>query len=541
MSYILKFLTKHYLYNVYDLINDYKNKSIYKLFIYKVVKKKKSYVVDVDSMVHMLQNIAHNTIYMVHDIVFKFIIDINNKTNTKTTNKILNKLTINFIKLFGDKYIEKIKFVKILGKILIVFYKYIDFLNLIKTSPTEFNNFITNYKNENIVIFIKEIDYNYKKSLDFLIKKNNLPYTSNLNTSIILEKKQYLTSYNNIEIQKFSNLYPTLTNNTKNYEQYINNLLAYIKNLCLINKKQDLNYINMYLYNYLKNNINLIEPVVKSINKSFYIPSKTKPLSSFLFCGPSGAGKTELAKIFTYSLFKSTKQLIKLNMSEYMEAHSISKILGSPPGYVGYNENNDFINKVKSMPNCVILFDEIEKAHKSINDLMLQLLEEGKLTAANGDVLTFNNSFIIFTSNLGCDNSLTFDNKNFYKNKILKSIKDFFRPEFLGRVNNMLIFDPVSLPMCLSILDNIIYKINLNNSFYFYDIDENLKNSFIKYSYNILYGLRPLYRINELLSNKTKEYLNRFKIVSCFNNKSILLENLDNISFKYCCNFYSSL
>ncbi|GIX66464.1 hypothetical protein BcabD6B2_59010 (apicoplast) [Babesia caballi] len=225
-------------------------------------------------------------------------------------------------------------------------------------------------------------------------------------------------------------------------------------------------------------------------------------------------------------------------MSEYMEPHSISKLIGSPPGYVGYSSNNEFANKINSLHSSIILFDEIEKAHKSINDLMLQILEEGRLTLSNGNILKFNNSFIIFTSNLGCDSSLIYTNKIEYNNNILQSIKNFFRPEFISRLNNIIIFEPVNIFNCDKIVNNIIKKINLNNNSNF-NLHNNIKKEFINYSYNILYGLRPVYRLNELINIKLGHHNNKINFNSVKNNSYIICCPIRE-SFKYNINSYSA-
>nr|YP_009170349.1 ATP-dependent Clp protease [Babesia orientalis]ALE29347.1 ATP-dependent Clp protease [Babesia orientalis] len=538
MNILTNFIFKSYLYYIYLITNKYMDVNVYKKFISMSTYTTNCYFINTDGIIDLLHSLNKNTVYMVHNLVIKFIEHINT-ANTVKTNNLLKSVFYKFNEVFSTELIS-INIVKIFDKIILIFNTYSDFVKTLENT-NKFTNFINSCEYDNIVIFIKEINSNYKNSLNTVFKKYNLSYNVSIEDYIVYPVNNVQkTQLKNFKIKKFLNfyLYNNLTINIT--DTYIKSLLPYIQKINLTYKKKDLHSVHNYLNIYLKNNINLIEPVLKSINKAFYRSNTSKPLNNFLFCGPSGSGKTELAKILTYSIFKSLKYLIKLNMSEYMEAHSISKILGAPPGYVGYNEGNDFINKVKSLNKSVILFDEIEKAHKSINDLMLQILEEGKLTLANGDVLTFNNSFIIFTSNLGCDNTLTFKDCNIYKQTIFKSIKNFFKPEFLSRINNTLIFDPVSVGMCFNILDTILIKLNINKGYYFYNINNKLKEEFIKYSYNILYGLRPLYKINELLSVKISEHNNRFpNIIPTYMPGSSLLESLNIINFKYFYNSYN--
>ncbi|KAK1932138.1 putative ClpB (apicoplast) [Babesia divergens] len=224
-------------------------------------------------------------------------------------------------------------------------------------------------------------------------------------------------------------------------------------------------------------------------------------------------------------------------MSEYMESHSISKLIGSPPGYIGYNLYTNSIDKTKLEYNNIILFDEIEKAHKSINDLMLQILEEGKLTLSNGDVLKFNKSIIIFTSNLGSTNLVQNINKSKYNDTILTAIKNFFRPEFLSRINNTIIFEPTTFISFINIFTSIIKKINLEFNYNF-NIHNLIKYEFVKYSYNMLYGIRPLVKLNELLFNKIFIY-NKNLINYNLNTIINTLNNLNILNFKYNINSYS--
>ncbi|GFE55942.1 ATPases with chaperone activity (apicoplast) [Babesia ovis] len=530
MEIIYSFFYKHYLYYIYTLINSCYNTKVYTYFKHIKNSIKTYYFIDTDKLITFLQSLNTSTIYMVHDIVCDSILNIKFNNQPKV---------ITFLKYILDKFIKNfnldskvIQAAKIFDKTILIFDSYFSFFNLFKNFA-EFINFLSIFNSFNIVIFIKNLNYSYKKSLELFIHKNKLEYKVSLENSIILIKEKNKNIIKNIKIRKFLNFYNTNNINFPLDINYITSVLPYIKNINKQNKKKELKKIKNYLSFYLKNNSDLIDPVLKSINKTFYTVSSVKPLSSFLFCGPSGSGKTELVKILSYALFKSFKYLIKLNMSEYMEPHSISKLIGSPPGYAGYENINEFANKVSSLSKSIILFDEIEKAHKSINDLMLQILEEGKLTLSNGEILKFNNSFIIFTSNLGCDNSLTFSDKNSYKYKILKDIKMFFRPEFISRLNNILIFNPVTYNMCFDILNTIINKININNVFTFYSLGYKIKEEFIKYSYNILYGLRPLYKLNDLLSTKIKTHNNRFSSIKTTSNTLNLLKNLISINFKH--------
>ncbi|MEG0457946.1 MAG: AAA family ATPase, partial [Oscillospiraceae bacterium] len=171
-----------------------------------------------------------------------------------------------------------------------------------------------------------------------------------------------------------------------------------------------------------------------------------RPIGSFVFLGPTGVGKTELCKALAESLFASDDAIIKLDMSEYMEKHSVSKLVGSPPGYVGFDEGGQLTEKIRRKPYSVILFDEIEKAHPDVMNILLQILDEGKVTDAHGRNVNFQNTVIVMTSNAGSDNKtniLGFDKSfdDITKEKTMKALSDFLRPEFLSRVDEIIIFE----------------------------------------------------------------------------------------------------
>ncbi|MCL2013924.1 MAG: ATP-dependent Clp protease ATP-binding subunit [Oscillospiraceae bacterium] len=189
-----------------------------------------------------------------------------------------------------------------------------------------------------------------------------------------------------------------------------------------------------------------IDAVVKAIKRSrVEISSRRKP-ASFIFVGPTGVGKTELVKVLAKELFDSPEPLIRLDMSEYMEKHAVSRLIGSPPGYVGYDEAGQLTEKVRRKPYSVILFDEIEKAHPDVMNLLLQILDEGKITDSHGRIVNFENTVICMTSNAGSSDKIGIagfgKNQNEQnKEKILRSLNDFLRPEFLGRVDEVVVFN----------------------------------------------------------------------------------------------------
>ena len=177
---------------------------------------------------------------------------------------------------------------------------------------------------------------------------------------------------------------------------------------------------------------------------------------SFIFVGPTGVGKTELAKSLAYEMFGSEDSIIRIDMSEYMESHSTSKLIGAPPGYVGYDDAGQLTEKVKRKPYSIILLDEIEKAHPDVFNILLQVLDDGKLTDSQGNTVSFANTIIIMTSNAGSNlntNSIGFGKQTVDKNKIEDSLKDVFRPEFLNRIDEIIVFDSLNKDELLQIVD----------------------------------------------------------------------------------------
>jgi ATP-dependent Clp protease ATP-binding subunit ClpB len=243
------------------------------------------------------------------------------------------------------------------------------------------------------------------------------------------------------------------------------------------------------------------------------IADPNRPIGSFIFLGPTGVGKTELTKALAEFLFDDDKALIRVDMSEFMEKHSTSKLIGSPPGYVGYDEGGSLTETVRHRPYSVILFDEIEKAHPEVFNLLLQVLDGGRLTDSKGRVVNFKNAVIIMTSNIGAQfidkmeqiGFATTEGKsneyNLIKEKITGSLKDFFRPEFLNRLDDIIIFDVLSHEAIRKIVDIQINEVRerLVSKEITLDISDKALEYLAKEGYNPQYGARPLKR---LIQNK---------------------------------------
>ncbi|MCQ9197885.1 MAG: AAA family ATPase [Prochlorococcus marinus XMU1429] len=269
-----------------------------------------------------------------------------------------------------------------------------------------------------------------------------------------------------------------------------------------------------------------IRAVADSIKRSRTgLNDPSKPLASFLFLGPTGVGKTELSKVTAKIIFDSNSSITRLDMSEYMEKHSVSKIIGAPPGYLGFESGGQLTEAVRKNPYSLILLDEIEKAHKDILDILLQVLDDGIITDGQGRTINFKNSIIVLTSNLGSqsinDLSVRKENTNEIKKVVDNEIKKFFKPEFLNRLDEIVIFNNLELndikeiaKIQLQHLEKRLNKKNLK-----FKITDEAINQLVENSFDHAYGARPLKRIiqkqietkisNNILNN---HYLNKDEI-----------------------------
>ena len=241
------------------------------------------------------------------------------------------------------------------------------------------------------------------------------------------------------------------------------------------------------------------------------LSDSNRPLGSFLFIGPTGVGKTELAKTLADFLFSDEKALTRIDMSEYMEKFAVTRLIGAPPGYVGYDEGGQLTEAVRRRPYSVVLFDEIEKAHPDVFNILLQVLDDGRLTDGQGRVVDFRNVIIIMTSNLGSDLILEASSVQEVEPKIKELLKASFRPEFLNRIDEVITFNRLGENQILSILDIQFKKVEerLKERRLFLEITPEVKQYIAKVGYDPLYGARPLKRAvqNELENPLAKEVL----------------------------------
>ena len=221
------------------------------------------------------------------------------------------------------------------------------------------------------------------------------------------------------------------------------------------------------------------------------IKDSHRPIGSFLFLGPTGVGKTEVARALAESLFDSESHIVRIDMSEYMEKYSTSRLIGAPPGYVGYEEGGQLTEKVRRNPYSIVLFDEIEKAHPEVFNLLLQMLDDGRLTDSQGRVVDFRNTIIIMTSNLGSEYLL-----NGEKDKVEVLLHQTFKPEFLNRIDEIVYFSPLSKDVQGKIVTKMLNELNarLKENYYSFEFTDTLKNYILDNSYSERFGARPIKR-----------------------------------------------
>lgn len=222
------------------------------------------------------------------------------------------------------------------------------------------------------------------------------------------------------------------------------------------------------------------------------IKNPERPIGSFIFLGPTGVGKTEVAKSLAYELFDDEHHMIRIDMSEYMEKYSVSRLIGAAPGYIGYEEGGQLTEAVRRNPYSIILFDEIEKAHQDVLNLLLQLLDDGRLTDSNGRTVDFKNTIIIMTSNVGSEYIL-----NDEAEKVQSELNKYFKPEFLNRIDEIITFNKLNKNVLKDILDKIIDEIEfrLKDLNVKIELTDNAKNYFLDNGYDEFYGARPLKRL----------------------------------------------
>ena len=262
--------------------------------------------------------------------------------------------------------------------------------------------------------------------------------------------------------------------------------------------KEKLLHLEDKMKDRVKGQDNAIHLVTEAIIRSRAgIKDPNRPIGSFIFLGPTGVGKTEVARTLAYELFDDERHMIRIDMSEYMESHSVARLIGAPPGYVGYDEGGQLTEAVRRNPYSIILFDEIEKAHHDVFNVLLQILDDGRITDGQGRTVDFKNTIIIMTSNLGSEYIL--DNKENANELVMRELRSTFKPEFINRIDEIIIFNSLSKDVVYDILNKIINDIEyrLKDKNIKINVTDKAKDFIIESSYDEKYGARPIKRFTQ--------------------------------------------
>ena len=253
----------------------------------------------------------------------------------------------------------------------------------------------------------------------------------------------------------------------------------------------------LHLYDNLNKRVKGQEEALKMVSDAIIrsrsgIKDPNKPIGSFIFLGPTGVGKTEVAKSLAYELFDDEHHMVRIDMSEYMEKYSVSRLIGAAPGYIGYEEGGQLTEAVRRNPYSIVLFDEIEKAHPDVLNLLLQILDDGRLTDSNGRLVDFKNTIIIMTSNIGSEYIL-----NGEDDKVEGELHKYFKPEFINRIDEIIVFKKLTKNVLYEILDKIVKEIEgrLSDINIKIELDNTAKDYFVNNGYDEFYGARPLKRL----------------------------------------------
>ncbi len=342
--------------------------------------------------------------------------------------------------------------------------------------------------NENIKKKKKEIE-EAKFKLDQAENKYDLEQAAILRHGTIPKLEKELEELNNTEKNKI--LSDTVTDND------IAKIIAKWTNIpvtkLISSEKEKLLSLEDNMKKRVMGQDEALELVSDAVIKSRSgIKDPNRPIASFLFLGPTGVGKTEVARTLAYELFDDERHMIRIDMSEYMEKFSVSRLIGSPPGYVGYEEGGQLTEAVRRNPYSIVLFDEVEKAHPEVLNLLLQILDDGRVTDSNGRTVDFKNTIIIMTSNLGSEHILDGNT-----DLVMPEVREHFRPEFINRIDEIIVFNPLSKEAIAKILDKIIHDIEkrLADVNLKINLTDKAKDELINTGYDINYGARPLKRL----------------------------------------------
>ena len=289
----------------------------------------------------------------------------------------------------------------------------------------------------------------------------------------------------------------------------------------------------LHLYDRLKERVIGQDDALRRVSNAILrarsgIKDPNRPIGSFIFLGPTGVGKTEVAKSLAYELFDDERHMIRIDCSEYMESFNVSRLIGAPPGYVGYDEGGVLTEAVRRNPYSIVLFDEIEKAHKDVFNILLQILDDGRLTDSQGRTVDFKNTIIIMTSNLGSEYIL--DNEDNAEEKVLNELKNNFRPEFINRIDEIIVFHSLHKDVVGAILNKIIGEINsrLKDKQISLELTDKARQKVIDESFDENYGARPIRRY---VTKNIETLLAKYMIEQDLKPNDILVVDVNNDNF----------
>ncbi len=338
-----------------------------------------------------------------------------------------------------------------------------------------------------------------RKELETRIKDEDFARVAELQYKVIPKNEEILAEYADVDVTDARLLKNDI--NDEDVAQTVSFLTGVPVSKMLGEEKDRLLNLEDYLRRRVVGQDNTLEVMSKAIRRARAgVQDAERPIASFLMLGPTGTGKTEISKTLAEYLFDSEQALIRIDMSEFMEKHSAARLVGAPPGYVGYEEGGILTNKVRRKPYSVILFDEVEKAHPDVFNLFLQLLDDGRLTDSQGITVNFTNTIILLTSNLGSELIQpveTEEEEKAMQQGIMEAVRSHFRPEFINRLDDVLIFNQLSKEVMRPIVDiqlKRLKKLMLDKEIHL-DIHDDVKDMLADEGFNPLFGARPLKRV----------------------------------------------